>query len=108
MCGHRVGFRTIEAVLESVGPAGAPGVVSGYGTKRTEARVEVTMNDHLDGDVLVSDPRVTVVPLNDCEEELADCRSLMRVDSRRSDPHGDWAHLRVGLAVCLSNSERAA
>ena len=56
------------------------------------------MKGHPDGIVLVSDPWATAVSLKDCEEKPVDCRGLLRVDSRRSRPHGDWARLCVGVA----------
>ncbi|MFD6278608.1 hypothetical protein ACFWFI_24025 [Streptomyces sp. NPDC060209] len=56
------------------------------------------MNDHPDDIALVSDPQVIEVALKDHEDELVDCRGLLRVDSCRSDPRGDRAHLRVGAA----------
>ncbi|MDQ1013089.1 hypothetical protein QFZ82_007574 [Streptomyces sp. V4I23] len=59
------------------------------------------MKDHPDGIVLVSDPWATAVSLKDCEEKPVDCRGLLRVDSRRSDPYGGWARLCVGVAERL-------
>ncbi|MFC4469607.1 hypothetical protein ACFPH6_34760 [Streptomyces xiangluensis] len=53
------------------------------------------MKDHPDGIVLVSDPWATAVSLKDCEEKPVDRRGLLRVDSRRSRPHGAWARLGV-------------
>ncbi|MDX2391008.1 M15 family metallopeptidase [Streptomyces sp. DK15] len=47
--------------------------------------------------VLMSDPRVAAVEVEECDEPLVDCRSALRVDERRSDPAGDWAHLRAGV-----------
>lgn len=63
------------------------------------------MNDHPEDIVLMSDPRVAAIPVKDCAEPLVDCRGLLRVDSRRSDARGDWAHLRVGVAERLSAAE---
>lgn len=47
--------------------------------------------------VLMSDPRVAAIPVEECDEPLLDCRSVLRVDQRRSDTAGDWAHLRAGV-----------
>jgi D-alanyl-D-alanine dipeptidase len=55
--------------------------------------------------VLISDPRVAAVPARECGEELVDCRGLLRVDVRRSDTAGDWAHLRAGVVERLVRAE---
>ncbi|MGK5529790.1 M15 family metallopeptidase [Streptomyces sp. URMC 129] len=55
--------------------------------------------------VLISDPRVTGVPVVECGEPLVDCRGVLRVDGRRSDPAGDWAHLRAGVLERLVRAE---
>ena len=55
---------------------------------------------------LMSDPRVAAVPVAECGEELVDCRGVLRVDERRSDAAGDWAHLRAGALERLVRAER--
>nr|WP_062340704.1 M15 family metallopeptidase [Herbidospora sakaeratensis] len=51
------------------------------------------------GDViLISDPRVTSIPVIDCLEPLVDVRAFLRVDLRLADPAGAFAHLREGVA----------
>ncbi|MEV7127975.1 M15 family metallopeptidase [Streptomyces sp. NPDC093260] len=49
--------------------------------------------------VLMSDPRVAAIPVRECGERLADVRTQgdIRVDTRRHDPDGSFAHLRQGL-----------
>lgn len=64
------------------------------------------MDRHSESIVLMSDPRVAAVPAEECGEPLVDCRDLMRVDSRRSDPHGDWAHLRSGVVKRLQRAQQ--
>ncbi|NAS23192.1 dipeptidase [Herbidospora sp. NEAU-GS84] len=54
------------------------------------------------GDViLISDPRVTSIPVIDCLEPLVDVRAFLRVDPRLADPAGAFAHLREGVAERL-------
>lgn len=55
--------------------------------------------------VLMSDPRVAAVPVQECGDPLVDCRGLLRVDDRRGDPHGDWARLRRGVAERLVRAQ---
>ncbi len=54
------------------------------------------------GDViLISDPRVTSIPVTDCLEPLVDVRAFLRVDQRLADPAGAFAHLRAGMVERL-------
>ncbi len=55
--------------------------------------------------ILMSDPRVAAVHVEECGEALADCRSALRVDQRRSDPAGDWAHVRAGVLQRLIRAQ---
>ncbi|GGZ60879.1 D-alanyl-D-alanine dipeptidase [Streptomyces inusitatus] len=57
--------------------------------------------------VLMSDPRVTAVPVDECGEPLVDCRGILRVDERRSDTAGNWAHLRSGVVERLLKAEKS-
>ncbi|MFG1702342.1 M15 family metallopeptidase [Nonomuraea sp. M3C6] len=56
--------------------------------------------------VLISDPRVTEIPVRECAEPLADVRGRLRVDKRLADPEGAYAHLRSGLLDRLEQAER--
>ncbi|MGA6154532.1 M15 family metallopeptidase [Stenotrophomonas sp. NPDC087984] len=56
--------------------------------------------------VLIGDPRVRAVPVRDCGEPLVDCRGRMRVDTRRADPAGHFAHLRSGVVERLERAEK--
>lgn len=56
--------------------------------------------------VLIGDPRVRAVPVRECGEPLVDCRGRMRVDTRRADPAGHFAHLRAGVAERLERAEK--
>lgn len=49
--------------------------------------------------ILMSDPRVTAVPVEECGEQLVDVRSrsTLLVDDRKRDDAGAFAHLRRGL-----------
>ncbi|MEO3810035.1 M15 family metallopeptidase [Sphaerisporangium sp. B11E5] len=57
--------------------------------------------------VLISDPRVTSIPVEDCGEPLADVRGVLAVDGRLADPEGAYAHLRAGLLARLREAETA-
>ncbi|MFI7109082.1 M15 family metallopeptidase [Nonomuraea sp. NPDC050227] len=60
----------------------------------------------LDTDVvLISDPRVSAVPVRECGEPLADVRGRLRVDTRMADADGAYAHLRAGLLDRLERAE---
>ncbi|MFI7634441.1 M15 family metallopeptidase [Nonomuraea sp. NPDC049400] len=56
--------------------------------------------------VLISDPRVTAIPVRECGEPLADVRGRLRVDERMADEAGAYAHLRSGLLDRLEQAER--
>ncbi|MBF8188913.1 M15 family metallopeptidase [Nonomuraea sp. K274] len=56
--------------------------------------------------VLISDPRVTSIPVRECGEPLADVRGRLRVDGRLADDAGAYAHLRRGLLDRLERAER--
>jgi zinc D-Ala-D-Ala dipeptidase len=52
--------------------------------------------------VLMSDPRVTAIPVSDNGEDLVDVRDRgLRVSSFLADDAGDFAHVRAGLATRL-------
>ncbi|MFI9597355.1 M15 family metallopeptidase [Nonomuraea sp. NPDC052265] len=62
----------------------------------------------LDTDVvLISDPRVSAIPVRECGEPLADVRGRLRVDTRMADADGAYAHLRAGLLDRLEQAESA-
>jgi len=48
--------------------------------------------------VLVANARVANIPVLECDEPLVDLRVLLRVDSRRTDAAGAFAHVRSGVA----------
>ncbi|WP_204055413.1 M15 family metallopeptidase [Microbispora corallina] len=56
--------------------------------------------------VLISDPRVTSIPVEECGEALGDVRGRLRVDGRLADPAGAYAHLREGLLTRLEEAQR--
>ncbi|MFI6601148.1 M15 family metallopeptidase [Nonomuraea sp. NPDC050536] len=55
--------------------------------------------------VLISDPRVAAIPVQESGEALADVRGRLRIDSRLADADGSYAHLRAGLLVRLEKAE---
>ncbi|WP_433254097.1 M15 family metallopeptidase [Streptosporangium sp. CA-135522] len=55
--------------------------------------------------VLISDPRVTAIPVEESGERLADVRGRLRVDGRLADSEGAFAHLREGLLIRLEDAQ---
>ncbi|SEF65206.1 D-alanyl-D-alanine dipeptidase [Nonomuraea solani] len=55
--------------------------------------------------VLMSDPRVTSIPVQECGEPLADVRGRLRADTRMADDVGAYAQLRSGLLRRLEHAE---
>lgn len=60
---------------------------------------------------LMSDPTVAAIPVEECGEPLVDLVNLgggsgLRVDDRKRDPHGAYAHLRAGVLDRLHQAER--
>lgn len=55
--------------------------------------------------VLISDPRVASIPVEESGEELVDIRGRLRVDGRLADPEGAFARLRHGLALRLEDAQ---
>ncbi|MGN9838064.1 M15 family metallopeptidase [Nonomuraea sp. H19] len=58
-----------------------------------------------DGIVLISDPRVTAIPVRDNGEPLAEVRGRLRLDDRMADPAGAYGRLRAGLLDRLERAE---
>ncbi|MFJ8980149.1 M15 family metallopeptidase [Streptomyces sp. NPDC102282] len=55
--------------------------------------------------VLMSDPRVAAVPVRECGEPLVDVRDHdFRVDPRKQDPLGAFAHVREGVLARLQHA----
>ncbi|MCW8382357.1 M15 family metallopeptidase [Streptomyces justiciae] len=55
--------------------------------------------------VLMSDPRVAAIPVLECEEPLVDVRDHdFRVDPRKQDPLGAFAHVRQGVLSRLQHA----
>ncbi|WP_093168135.1 M15 family metallopeptidase [Sinosporangium album] len=55
--------------------------------------------------VLISDPRVTSIPVDESGEPLGDARGRLRLSKRLADPEGAYAHLREGLLARLEAAE---
>ncbi|GII89882.1 M15 family metallopeptidase [Sinosporangium siamense] len=56
--------------------------------------------------VLISDPRVTSIPVEESGEPLGDARGRLRLSSLLADPEGAYAHLREGVLTRLEEAER--
>ncbi|MET8516437.1 M15 family metallopeptidase [Streptomyces sp. NPDC005077] len=57
--------------------------------------------------VLMSDPKVAAIPVEDCGERLVDvrCGGSLLVDERRQDPAGAFAYLREGVLERLLKAQ---
>lgn len=57
--------------------------------------------------ILMSDPRIAAIPVQECGDPLVDVRSATRlqVDARKTDPAGAFAHLRQAVAQRLSTAQ---
>jgi D-alanyl-D-alanine dipeptidase/8-oxo-dGTP pyrophosphatase MutT (NUDIX family)/predicted kinase len=68
-------------------------------------RCKPSQGDSMNDPVLMSDPRVAAIPVRECGEPLVDVRDHgIRVDPRKQDPVGAFAHVREGV---LARLERA-
>lgn len=58
--------------------------------------------------ILLSDPLIVAVPVQDCGEELVDLRAMpdLFLDTRKRDAAGAWAHLRQGVAERLLTAQQ--
>ncbi|MEU6011451.1 M15 family metallopeptidase [Streptomyces sp. NPDC047453] len=60
----------------------------------------------INGIMLMSDPKVAAIPVHDCGEALLDVRDHgLRVDDRRSDDTGAFAHLREDVLARLLRAQ---
>ncbi|WP_245966226.1 M15 family metallopeptidase [Sphaerisporangium album] len=57
--------------------------------------------------MLISDPRVTSIPVEENGEALVDVRSVLAVDGMMADADGAFAHLREGVLARLVDAQRA-
>lgn len=58
--------------------------------------------------ILLSDPLIAAVPVQDCGEELIDLRAMpdLLLDTRKRDAAGAWAHVRQGVAERLLTAQQ--
>ncbi|MFJ7272424.1 M15 family metallopeptidase [Streptomyces sp. NPDC099050] len=58
--------------------------------------------------ILMSDPRVAAIPVEECGERLVDVRlgGLLLVDARKQDPVDAFAHLREGVLARLLDAQK--
>jgi D-alanyl-D-alanine dipeptidase len=56
--------------------------------------------------VLIADPKVTAIAVEDCGEPLLDvsAHEFMRIDTRKADPAGDWRQLRTSVIQRLARA----
>jgi D-alanyl-D-alanine dipeptidase len=57
--------------------------------------------------VVLADPRIAAIPTSDCHQPLVDLRHepRLRLDPRKADPAGAFAHLRSGVADRLLDAQ---
>lgn len=56
--------------------------------------------------ILMSDPRVAAIPIQECGEVLVDARAHgLMVDDRKQDTAGAWAHVRQGVLTRLLHAQ---
>lgn len=74
---------------------------------RDQARLKTlaSVNDDI---ILMADPRVAGIPVEECGEPLLDLnvRGFVRIDGRQADPAGDWRQLRAGMIDRLAHAAR--
>ncbi|MEU8954875.1 M15 family metallopeptidase [Streptomyces sp. NPDC048518] len=64
-----------------------------------------SQGDLMSSPVLMSDPQVAAVPVRECGEPLVDVRdSSLRVDPRKHDRQGAFAHIRAGVLARLEDA----
>jgi D-alanyl-D-alanine dipeptidase len=64
-----------------------------------------SQGDSMNPLVLMSDPRVAAIPVRECGEPLVDVRDhSFRVDPRKQDPLGAFAHVREGVLARLEHA----
>ncbi|MGW8744104.1 M15 family metallopeptidase [Streptomyces sp. NPDC055794] len=66
---------------------------------------EPSQGDSMNPVVLMSDPQVAAIPVRECGEPLVDMRDHdFRVDPRKHDPRGAFAHVREGVLARLTHA----
>lgn len=64
-----------------------------------------SQGDSMNPVVLMSDPQVAAIPVRECGEPLVDMRDHdFRVDPRKHDPRGAFAHVREGVLARLTHA----
>lgn len=64
-----------------------------------------SQGDSMNPPVLMSDPQVAAIPVRECGEPLVDVRDHnLRVDPRKHDPLGAFAHVREGVLARLKHA----
>ncbi|MFF7607659.1 M15 family metallopeptidase [Streptomyces parvulus] len=88
---------TVARILRETGLASArPHPAPRYGRSRA---------DSAKSPVLMSDARVAAIPVRECGEPLVDVREHgFRVDPRKQDPPGAFAHVREGVLARLEHA----
>jgi zinc D-Ala-D-Ala dipeptidase len=63
--------------------------------------------------ILIADPRVVQIPIEECGEPLVDLRQTadrtgLKLDERKRDEAGLWLHVRLGILERLQRAQEAA
>ncbi len=88
---------TVARILHETGLASASSIPPPH--------CQPSQGDAMESLVLMSDPRVAAIPVRECEEPLVDVRDHgFRVDPRKQDPLGAFAHVREGVLARLEHA----
>ncbi|MER5440820.1 M15 family metallopeptidase [Streptomyces sp. NPDC002790] len=85
---------TVARIVRETDPAAAP-----------PPQYKPSQGDSMNPLVLMSDPQVAAIPVRECGEPLVDVRDHgFRVDPRKEDPPGAFAHVREGVLARLKHA----
>ncbi|MFF3976610.1 M15 family metallopeptidase [Streptomyces sp. NPDC001828] len=85
---------TVARIVRETDPAAAP-----------PPQYKPSQGDAMTPLVLMSDPQVAAIPVRECGEPLVDVRDHdFRVDPRKQDPLGAFAHVREGVLARLKHA----
>ncbi|MET8683629.1 M15 family metallopeptidase [Streptomyces sp. NPDC004732] len=78
---------------------------TGLALTSSPSQYKPSQGDSMRSLVLMSDPQVAAIPVRECGEPLVDVRDHgLRVDPRKYDPQGAFAHIREGVLARLEHA----
>ncbi|MGA5519068.1 M15 family metallopeptidase [Streptomyces pseudogriseolus] len=88
---------TVARIVRDTGPTAA--------APTPPPQHDLSRGNSMNPPVLMSDPQVAAIPVRECGEPLVDVRDHdFRVDPRRQDPLGAFAHVREGVLARLKHA----